>query len=385
MTLHSIKMSFAALAAAVALSACSNAVIDEPTPDSEADGWHSCTLRFDNGKPSFDPTSRDGNGEWQAGNTVYINFSLSNGQSTYGNAVRKDDGTWTLNYNGRLSSGSMFDCQVFYISGEYVSNDLKTEFELKPANAVYADRNAKYSYNNGELILSATLAPVTSRIRFVYPDYYGYEPLPLRLRGIEYISGLNIQTLAINTVNTNSVEESSLLWGYGTYYDNRYIYGTFPADGELRMLINNYKYTFDLPSDLSNFMAVGTSGFINIPTPSAHNGWLIEQYGGSTEPELVGTYSSPTSGTGGYTCHFTINGSQLLRVEFTNIEQYSSSLTVQIRNANNEDVYTISRSTSALSPFYEDVVLSEGSYTALVSTSARRCTFNFYLVNNFIF
>lgn len=375
MTLHTIKMSFAALMAAVALSACSNAATDEPTLDDEGDGWHTCTLRFDSAKPEFDLNGRASEGSWSTGNRVFINFTLANGSTTYGNALYKSDGTWELNYNGRLSTGSMYSCEVYYFDGSYNANELMTRFTLTAYNGVYADRQAIYTYSNGELTLSATLAPITSRIRFTSDATLN----SYRLRGIEYISGFDLETNTFTTVNTNTDNPLSLY--YGSTYNDVYLYGTYPTDASLRLQIGNYIYTFDMPEDMTGFMQIGKSGYMTIPTPSAHNGWMVESYNPTSGSSYeIGTYTSPGIGSGTYSKVFTIAEGQRLKVSFSNIEQYASKLSVRVYETTNyTDITTITRTQRDLDSFDEYVELATGEYGVSVTTSARRCTFTFYV------
>lgn len=372
MKLRTLITSLITLNSLALLSSCSNTPYEEPTTDEATTQWHSCTLNFDGDMPSFDAGSRAEAGTWAANSQVYIHFKLAGGETTYGNAVLGSDGKWTLNYNGRLSTGATYDCQVFYLDGNVTKDALLSTFTFDSTVGVYADTDAKYTVNGNNVTLSARLVPMTSRIRFVHNENLSNSQFDLS--GIEYINRLNVRTLEI--ARTKASESQPITRYYGTAYNDGYIYGTFPEDSQLLLGIGDYKYTYELPENPSGFMAIGQSGYMNIPTPSAHNGWIIEEetFG------QIGTYTSSTSGTGSYRLDFSLTSNQKLRVVLSNIESYTSSIYVYIYNTSGTRLRTISRTTNSTSTLDEYVDLGAGDYYLSVTTSSRRCTFTFYKV-----
>lgn len=371
MKLHTLITGIIALSGLALLSSCSNTPYEEPTIDEATPQWHSCTLNFDGDMPSFDGSSRAEAGTWAAKSQVYIHFKLAGGETTYGNAVLGSDGKWTLNYNGRLSTGATYDCQVFYLDGNVTKDALLSSFTFDSSVGVYADSDAKYTVNGNEVSLSARLLPLTSRIRFVHN--VNLSNAQYNLSGIEYINSLNIQTMKIS--RTKASETQPITRYYGTAYNNGYIYGSFPHDSELKLNIGDYSYTYELPENSTNFMAVGQSGYMNIPTPSAHNGWTIGEIYGQ-----IGTYTSPSSGTGSYRLDFSLGPNSKLRVVLSNIESYTSSIYVRIYNTSGTLIQTISRTTNSTTTIDQSLDLGAGNYYLQVSTSSRYCTFTFYKV-----
>lgn len=367
MKLRTLITSLITLSGLALLSSCSNTPYEEPTTDEATNQWHSCTLNFNGDMPSFDGASRTEAGTWAANSQVYIHFKLAGGETTYGNAVLGSDGKWTLNYNGRLSTGATYDCQVFYLDGNVTKDALLTSFTFDSSVGVYADTDAKYTVNGNNVTLSARLTPKTSRIRFVNNSSGSKR---FYISGIEYITGLDLKTLQM-TKSTNAISTY-----YGSAYNNGYHYGTFPNNSELQLKIDSYYYIYDMPENSTNFMAVGKSGYMNIPTPTSHNNWIVE-----TQKTQIGTYTSPLSGPGSYKLDFSLSVNQILTINLSNID-YSGSDIIYIRiyHKSGEFIDTIQK------PLYDsysenyEVNLGAGNYYLEVSTSSRRCTFTFYKV-----
>lgn len=364
MKLRTLITSLITLSGLALLSSCSNTPYEEPTTDEATTQWHSCTLNFDGDMPAFDGGSRAEAGTWAANSQVYIHFKLAGGETTYGNAVLGSDGKWTLNYNGRLSTGATYDCQVFYLDGNVTKDALLSSFTFDSSVGVYADTDAKYTVNGNDVTLSARLTPKTSRIRFVNNSsgsnlFY--------ISGIEYITGLDLKTLQM-TKSTNAISTY-----YGSAYNNGYHYGTFPDNSELQLKIGSYYYIYEMPENSSDFMAVGQSGFMNIPTATSHNNWNVEN-----QITQIGTYTSPSSGTGSYKLDFSLSVNQKLKISLTNIEYYSSVIYIHLYHSSGELIQTLQKAGNSTYTENYEVNLGAGSYYLQVSTTSRICTFTFY-------
>lgn len=363
MKLHTLIMGIIALSGLALLSSCSNTPYEEPTTDESTPQWHSCTLNFDGDMPSFDGSSRAEAGTWAANSQVYIHFKLAGGETTYGNAVLGSDGKWTLNYNGRLSTGATYDCQVFYLDGNVTKDALLSTFTFDSTVGVYADTDAKYTVNGNNVTLSARLTPKTSRIRFV-DNSSGSKRF--YISGIEYITGLDLKTLQM-TKSTNAISTY-----YGSAYNNGYHYGTFPNNSELQLKIDSYYYIYDMPENSTNFMAVGKSGYMNIPTPTSHNNWNVEN-----QITQIGSYTSPSIGTGSYKLDFSLSVNQYLRILRTN-STYSENIMVRIYKNSGEFKAESALNSSNLS--YDFKTLGAGNYYLELSTKGIASNFTFSTV-----
>lgn len=368
MKLHTLITGIIALSGLALLSSCSNTPYEEPTTDETTPQWHSCTLNFDGDMPSFDGSSRAEAGTWAAKSQVYIHFKLAGGETTYGNAVLDSDGKWILNYNGRLSTGATYDCQVFYLDGTVTKDALLTNFTFDSSVGVYADTEAKYTVTDNEVSLSARLTPKTSRIRFVNNSSGSNR---FYISGIEYITGLDLKTLQM-TKSTNTISTY-----YGSAYNNGYHYGTFPDNSELQLKIGSYYYIYEMPENSTDFMAVGKSGYMNIPTTTSHNNWTVE-----TQNTKIATYTSPKAGAGSYKLDFSLSVNQKLQILLTNIEYYNSDIYIRLYHKSGELIETLQKVGN--STYTEDyqLDLGAGSYYLEVSTSNRECTFTFYTTRN---
>ena len=368
MKLRTLITSLITLSSLALLSSCSNTPYEEPTTDEATTQWHSCTLNFDGDMPTFDGGSRAEAGTWAANSQVYIHFKLAGGETTYGNAVLGSDGKWKLNYNGRLSSGATYDCQVFYLDGNVTKDALLTSFTFDSSVGVYADTEAKDTVTDNEVSLSARLTPKTSRIRFVNNSSGSNR---FYISGIEYITGLDLKTLQM-TKSTNTISTY-----YGSAYNNGYHYGTFPDNSELQLKIGSYYYIYEMPENSTDFMAVGKSGYMNIPTTTSHNNWTVE-----TQSTKIATYTSPKAGAGSYKLDFSLSVNQKLQILLTNIEYYNSVIYIRLYHKSGELIETLQKVGN--STYTEDyqLDLGAGSYYLEVSTSNRECTFTFNTTRN---
>lgn len=256
--------------------ACSNACTSEIDDTNGVDDMnsHTCTMLLDGGRMEFDSginESRAVGSNWSNGDVLYIVFTRANGTTTYGTATfRASNGTWDVTYNESLARDKSTTCKVYYFEGK---EDLTSEIiALDPTDAVYADETAKYSFpSGGVLTVTATLKPLTSRIRFK-----GSSGMQLTICGISnyksYSKSSGLQPLSKNSAITISVNSN----GYTPY-----LYGVFESQTSpgISIAYNNNSYTADCSN--TSILQVGRSGWMNVPTISSHNGWIENANGGS--------------------------------------------------------------------------------------------------------
>lgn len=256
--------------------ACSNACTSEIDDTNSVDDMnsHTCTMLLAGGRMEFDSginESRAVGSNWSNGDVLYIVFTRANGTTTYGTATfRASNGTWDVTYNESLARDKSTTCKVYYFEGK---EDLTSEIiALDPTDAVYADETAKYSFpSGGVLTVTATLKPLTSRIRFK-----GNSGMQLTICGISnyksYSKSSGLQPLSKNSAITIAVNSN----GYTPY-----LYGVFESQTSpgISVAYNNYSYTADCSN--TSILQVGKSGWMNVPTISSHNGWIENANGGS--------------------------------------------------------------------------------------------------------
>lgn len=268
----------------IGLAGCS--ANDEPIA-SEADAadvWNECRLNMQCDAPVFDNSeTRAEDYEWPDNARVYINFTKADNSSTYGSALyNKSTQTWTLSYNGRLDAQTPLECKVYYFEGGGVSDNALHTLVTPSTNTAIYGATGSYSFSDGNVNLSVSLAPLTSRIRFKRGASIGR--LTGNLRNVVCFSNFDVTTCEF--VKTNPLSSISVTINNGADYSD-YIYGfhdfsEYPGleglNEEVRVRDGSYVYSYELPKD-SDFMKIGESGYMNWPTPDFHNGWYSYPYG----------------------------------------------------------------------------------------------------------
>lgn len=228
---------------------------------------HTCVMHLTGGLKGYDGTPRASRAEssataaWQDGDKIYLTFSNGSGDPVSGEAVY--DGTtkaWVVSYYGTLVAGEALKCEAFYFEGATVgtNSDVLT---LDQHTAIYRDTEGVYTFSDGDLEVSASLAPMTARIRFT--GVYGTK---IRVSGLSHYTRFDVTTNTLvqsDAVVTETVaDDETTPYVYGFYTNTKSPY--------LSVLSADNAYTMDASSiDLS----AGKSGYMAVPVPTAHNGW----------------------------------------------------------------------------------------------------------------
>lgn len=324
-TIFKIVPMLAAFIAGFSTAGCVS-MNDEPvlvTPQEEEVGWNSCDMIFSAPAPAFDASTSRADAKWPNGAVVYINFEKADGTSTYGNAVYTlSTDSWKLNYDGRLSTGIECKCTLYYFAGSgFSANSLKTVITTDHNTEIYHGQGA-YIYSDGAVNLNATLKPFTSRIKF---NDQSNKATSFNLRGIDYVSQIDLPTLTAKIVNTGDYDESSsgISCTSSTSTTSKYIYGYFHEEPQsmglngLFIKVGGYVYSFDFPEDAKDFMKVGTSGYMTMPTSDSHSGWYLSE---SINKELTNWSTSSYSSNNKKDVEFAVVGKALFYVYFSSID-----------------------------------------------------------------
>lgn len=199
---------------------------------------------------------------WTNGDKIYITFY--NGSNIVpGEATYNSSSGWSVSYDGSLASGSNLKCEARYFVNATFSNS--SLVSLNSNSQIYEDLNGTYIYNNGSLTVQASLAPKTGRIRFT-----GTSGAQIHTTGISVYTTFSPGT---NQFSSSNAMISSTVASNGS---TPYIYGTFSnSDRILGMVGSDFAYTRTCTSDMLN---AGESGYMAIPTESAHNNWRTGLY-----------------------------------------------------------------------------------------------------------
>ena len=211
-------------------TSCSQDVEDVTTPDVPKEevigGMYSVKMNFNVSKTDFDSqgATRYANNAWEDNDVVFIRFISTDSTIVLGNAIYSaTNEDWTVNYEKPLLKDSITGCQVYYIEGTKATDEVLRASSISIPDSVgsYRDTTATYNYpSNGTLTVTASLAPITSRIRFC-----GEEGDSIVITGISYYNifekasaNFNISTGPIIAKTTNVINSR---------YSTRYIYGFF--------------------------------------------------------------------------------------------------------------------------------------------------------------
>lgn len=239
--------------------ACSSQddILDDIQKEEEANQPHTCELVLNVTKAGFDdePQSRAASG-WVNGDKIYLTFTVGSGTS-YGDAVY-NNGSWTVNYYGSLTEGATTKCTAVYFDNpEFESSSV---VKITENTGIYEDTNGSYVFNGGTLSVTADLKPKTGRIRFT-----GTNNDEITIYGISHYTSYDCS----NGKFTNSIGalKKSVSNGYTSY-----VYGEFSDSHQPRLNIITSTSGYTRLLSTSIFKA-GESGYMSIPTESAHNGW----------------------------------------------------------------------------------------------------------------
>lgn len=220
-------------------------------------------------------STRASSKEWVNGDILFLEFYTSKG-SVYGKAVYDDNNTgeWIVSYYGNLDRNSEMkvDATFFDNPSLNVENDVVWISPTTPIYWTEESGTAIYSSSN-ELSITLKIQPGASRIRFK-----GKPGDNLAVGGIKFY-----ECFYPDSFLYNSTEDFAYLTVNESGYTD-YLYDYNEGVPTEQIKINkqeedgwDYLYTMDCTE---NMRGLGKSGWMNIPTPTNHNGWTRKQVTG---------------------------------------------------------------------------------------------------------
>ena len=240
--------------------------------------------------------------QWNDGSKLYVQF-FENGDRISGTATfNLADDMWTVKTSKALTAPDDAHCEAYYFVNP--SAALSTTVTLDLKSITYADKAGKYILEEDDAIaVTATLSPLTGRIRFVGTP------------GAEYtISGL--MTYTGYSVNTNAFTHSSrkLTVKIDDNGSSDYFYALFE---DARQLViygegkSAYSRTF-----ADHVLTAGNSGFVTLPMGDDLGKWTlvnVDNLEEITMPEVSKvTVSTIRSKSAGVTANVTSKGNGTL-------------------------------------------------------------------------
>lgn len=265
MKIIDITTSFLLLLSFACVASCANDTLEEEclTSDIVNSEVHTQSIQISFGKPVFDDsvnTRSVVSEEWKDGDVLYLRFQTDESY-IQGKAVYNiNTNNWTVTYIGDLPIEKECPLQVWYFDGE--TSEESDYVNLSAETSPYFDNDGFYLYNNDkELTCVACLKPASGRVRFV-----GNSGTKITIEGL--------CTFAYNTKDgilsyrpTTSIGLTVLPTG-----STPYIYVT-QNDREEELCISDSQNDFCMTMDETFLKNNGSSGYINIPTSSKHDGW----------------------------------------------------------------------------------------------------------------
>ena len=239
------------------ISSCSQ----EEMKGVEDNGPHTCKLIFNGTLSSFDGNTRTraASNTWEDGSVVYLSFVVGanriDGKAVYSSS--EDD--WTLYYNGAISNGTSAKCDAYYFEGEFAENNSK--INLPTDVPIYNDANASYSKTSEGMRLSASLTPLTGRIRFK-----GTGGKEFHLSGVNHYTSFDIAKGELDKSNTTF----DMKVGSDGY--TPYVYPYFESSSSRKITIAYDNLSFSTECE-HPILDAGQTGYMEIPTEEKHNGW----------------------------------------------------------------------------------------------------------------
>ena len=252
-----------------ALTACTNEEeFSLPQPGGNESGTLTCRMMFYGDVTGYGGATRAGGHEWKEGDRLYIRF-LGGSSTVTGCATYSATGSWTLSYSGTFAEGTGQKCEVYYF--ENATHKSNTQVELTAHSAVYECSAGSYSFNGGDMILSAQLSPKTGRVRFVSDSERSF-----RLSGISYYTSFNLGSKSFAS-SSSALKLSTVQ--QGAEYSSGYVYGFYSDENtrEIKLMTDDY-YVRAFPLSM---LQAGKSGYITAPTTENNEGWGVTPFTGT--------------------------------------------------------------------------------------------------------
>lgn len=235
--------------------------VEQPTEEVERIPNHA-TMNLQGGLVPFDATTtRAESEEWADGAKVYLQFTvgtaLVDGVATYDS----ETASWTVDYYGELTTGKETKCEAYYF--ENAGEATHTSITLSEHTAIYADKAAAYMFEDNTLTVIANLTPMTGRIRLAGEISEEY-----RFSGIKHYCTYSITDNQFVSTEGNYVSSVNTD-GFSAYY-----YGFFPNDAKKELYFDDTQFCMSYVKTLGEqALAVGRSGYLNIPSIDNRSGW----------------------------------------------------------------------------------------------------------------
>ena len=232
-------------------------------PEVTEETEHTAVMHLTGGLQSY-AQKRATSTDWNDGDIIYLRFYRADEKTIVcGKAVyNASSSVWNISYYGNLDTGSTLKCEAFY----FVNATAKDNYNviMTPMSCAYVDNKGTYIVDDGELFVSAVLAPKTARLHIK-----GDTDRPVSISGVVYNTSFNLK----DNVFTTSENEISTQFEADGF--TPYIYCSLGVSNVITLDDLYYKYTKSF--DPAMFTA-GESGYMIMPSQVENKGWESTLY-----------------------------------------------------------------------------------------------------------
>ncbi len=232
-------------------------------PEVTEETEHTAVMHLTGGLQSY-AQKRATSTDWNDGDIIYLRFYRADDKTIVcGKAVyNASSSVWNISYYGNLDTGSTLKCEAFY----FVNATAKDNYNviMTPMSCAYVDNKGTYIVDDGELFVSAMLAPKTARMHIK-----GETDKTVTISGVVYNTSFNLK----DNVFTTSENEISTQFEADGY--TPYIYCSLGVSNVITLDDLYYKYTKSF--DPAKF-AAGESGYMMMPSQVENKGWETSFY-----------------------------------------------------------------------------------------------------------
>lgn len=231
--------------------------------DVDDEGLQTCTyrMRFDCSIENASFVMTKAGYPWEDGTVIQMQFqnksSRIKGLATYSQAT----GEWTVTTDKTMVAVSDASCEAYWLKG--LGDQAADALTLGPEIAPFKDINATYKLDqDGYLLVTAHLAPMTSRVRFI-----GQPGRSFTVSGLQYISAYS------RTGNSFTRVSQDVTVTIGPEGSSGYVYATFANTSERKLTISGEHNTAYVRTFGEDVLVIGNSGYLNVPTPANPGNW----------------------------------------------------------------------------------------------------------------
>ena len=212
-----------------------------------------CRMVFDGAIQGFDSSTRAGGVSLQQGAVMYLALDNQKTTATY------DGSEWLVTVPDGLADGAKGSCTAYYI--ENPSTTSGTSVKLTSGSVVFSGTGT-YTNSTDAFTVSATLTPLTSRVRF-----RGESGTQVTVSGLQGYSSFDTSSYAL------AATTSALTLTVQSDGSTPYVYALPTSARTLAVSDGVYTYTRTLDAGV---MQKGHSGYFDIPTPDNNDNWTKE-------------------------------------------------------------------------------------------------------------